>query len=82
MKRAVFLILLVSLVLTGCTSLRESTGPTQAKTSSSNKSETDNMRKIIDDSAAGKERKKNNGHFIYGGLSSEARDIEDHLYGN
>ncbi len=30
----------------------------------------------------GKKEKKAPKGFLYGGLSSEARDIEDHLYGN
>ena len=86
MKRVISLILLGSLLLAGgCTSLRGNTGAKHGEkvvSSSESKSETDSMRKTIDESAAGKERKKNNGHFLYGGLSSEAREIEDHLYGN
>ena len=86
MKRAISFILLGSFLLAGgCTSLRGSMGPSHGEktvSSSESKSETASMRKTIDESAAGKERKKNNGHFLYGGLSSEAREIEDHLYGN
>ena len=86
MKRAISLILLGSFLLAGgCTSLRGNMGAKHGEKASSSydtKSETASMRKTIDESAAGKERKKNNGHFLYGGLSSEAREIEDHLYGN
>lgn len=86
MKRAISLILLASCLLTcACTSMRGNMGTKHGETavsSSESKSETASMRKTIDESAAGKERKKNNGSFLYGGLSSEAREIEDHLYGN
>ena len=86
MKRAISLILIGSFLLAGgCTSLHGNMGAKRgekAVSSSESKDETANMRKTIDESAAGKERKKNNGHFLYGGLSSEAREIEDHLYGN
>ena len=86
MKRAISLILLGSFLLAGgCTSLRGTRGAShgeKAVSSSESKNETASMRKTIDESAAGKERKRFNGHFLYGGLSSEAREIEDHLYGN
>lgn len=86
MKRVISLILLGSILLTGgCTSLRGNTGAKHGEKTVSNseiKNETASMRKTIDESAAGKERKKSNGSFLYGGLSSEAREIEDHLYGN
>ena len=86
MKRAISLILLGSFLLAGgCTSLHGNMGSKhgeKAASSSASKRETDSMRKTIDESAAGRERKKTNGSFIHGGLSSEAREIEDHLYGN
>ncbi len=86
MKRVISLILLGSFLLAGgCTSLHGNMKAKPGEKAASNseiKSETTSMRKTIDESAAGKERKKNNGHFLYGGLSSEAREIEDHLYGN
>ncbi|MCR5165448.1 MAG: hypothetical protein K6C40_15720 [Thermoguttaceae bacterium] len=87
MKRAISIILLGSFLLTGgCTSLhgnmKGAKHGEKAASSSEIKSETASMRKTIDESSAGKERKKSNGSFLYGGLSSEAREIEDHLYGN
>jgi len=84
MKRVIFLVLLGLIFLTGCTSLRQHTGCDckKCQSSDSSKAETESMRKTIDESAAGKERKKSNGNFLYGGLSSEAKEIEDHLYGN
>ncbi len=85
MKRMISLILLGTFLLAGgCTSLHGNMGAKHGEKASSScesKRETDSMRKTIDESAAGKERKRSNGSFIYGGLSSEAREIEDHLYG-
>lgn len=87
MKRTISLILLGSFLLAGgCTSLhgnmKGAKHGEKAASSSEIKNETASMRKTIDESSAGKERKKSNGRFLYGGLSSEAREIEDHLYGN
>ncbi len=62
----------------GCASLRNRSTKTVDDTYVA---QTEEMRKTIDN--ANPEKKKNkNSAFLYGGLSSEAREIEDHLYGN
>ncbi len=76
-------VLTLSSVLTiGCTTMPGRTKNTP-KTSSDDAyaTQTEEMRKTIDNVNPEKKKSKNNS-FLYGGLSSEAREIEDHLYGN
>ncbi len=99
MKYKTFFILIftLSLVLSGCASLRHAkhedepqtmaeseenseskSGSKASSRSGAHESQTESMRKTIDESQPQKERPRG---FQYGGMSSEAREIEDHLYG-
>lgn len=82
--------------MTGCASIRTPRTPHENDLSRDvHDAQTESMRKSMDEirpqsensskdalKTSDKTQKKKSKGFLYGGLSSEAREIEDHLYGN
>ena len=92
-KYAILAALVLSLTLAGCKSgpfakkhTEMESAPVETETASKDSfsSQTDSMRGEIDrvkpEKASAKSSKKSD--LVYAGVSSEAREIEDHLYGN
>ncbi|MDO4628084.1 MAG: hypothetical protein Q4C70_02780 [Planctomycetia bacterium] len=87
MKRKTAFIFCVLMLLcglsVGCTSMRgHSKDMPKATADDQYDAQTEEMRKTIDNANPEKKKGKKKNGFLYGGLSSEAREIEDHLYGN